>query len=232
MIVSVQPHAPDVTVPLGSHRLAPSTTPTRISEEDLDINEGLGQMSLNNSQAPHFHGSTELFAGTAQSPTALYMASNAAFTILANTVPVVMGGLYSPSPITSFQQSYSGAMNRQPYLGGSGFNAFASPGYYNQAYAQNGLDLHGFNVSGFQHNNHPDFGFLNPQSPVSLRDLGAFNQSGGRRQNAIKVPHHSMTRGRQYSNPAAGHHNRVDIHRIRQGIDVRTTVSAAIFSFE
>lgn len=56
-------------------------------------------------------------------------------------------------------------------------------------------------------------GDLNPQRPL----LG-YGRSDGRRQNAARV-----SRSPYYN--AATHHNHVDVNRIREGIDVRTTVS-------
>lgn len=56
----------------------------------------------------------------------------------------------------------------------------------------------------------------NLQSPS--KSVSSYARSEARRQNATRVnrsPHHN----------AAGHHNHVDIQRIREGIDVRTTVS-------
>lgn len=55
----------------------------------------------------------------------------------------------------------------------------------------------------------------NNQSPS--RPMSGYNRPDARRQNATRIsrsPHHN----------AAGHHNHVDIQRIREGIDVRTTV--------
>lgn len=55
----------------------------------------------------------------------------------------------------------------------------------------------------------------NQQSPS--RSVSSYARSEARRQNAARInrsPHHN----------AAGHHNHVDIQRIREGIDVRTTV--------
>lgn len=57
-------------------------------------------------------------------------------------------------------------------------------------------------------------------SPRSLQTYGRFDggRFDSRRQNAMRVnrsPHYN----------AAGHHNHVDVNRIRDGIDVRTTVS-------
>lgn len=56
----------------------------------------------------------------------------------------------------------------------------------------------------------------NNQSPSRM--LSNYGRPEARRQNATRIsrsPHHN----------AAGHHNHVDINRIREGIDVRTTVS-------
>lgn len=55
----------------------------------------------------------------------------------------------------------------------------------------------------------------NNQSPS--RSMSGYGRTDARRQNATRVnrsPHHN----------AASHHNHVDIHRIREGIDVRITV--------
>lgn len=69
--------------------------------------------------------------------------------------------------------------------------------------------------------------YSSPQSPVVLspqqdftspRQLQGFSRPDNRRQNATRV-HRSS-----YYN-VAGHHNHVDVNRIREGTDVRTTVS-------
>lgn len=68
--------------------------------------------------------------------------------------------------------------------------------------------------------------YQTPPSPASTsqtnqspsRPTPGYGRLDARRQNAMRIsrsPHHS----------AAGHHNHVDIQRIRDGIDVRTTVS-------
>jgi len=68
-----------------------------------------------------------------------------------------------------------------------------------------------------------------PATPMALsggeytspRGMNGYGRYDGRRQNAMRVnrsPYH-MT---------AGHHNQVDVNRIRDGIDVRTTVSAVL----
>lgn len=52
---------------------------------------------------------------------------------------------------------------------------------------------------------------------TSPRQMQGLARHDGRRQNAMRVNRSS------YHN-AAGHHNHVDVNRIREGIDVRTTV--------
>jgi hypothetical protein len=59
----------------------------------------------------------------------------------------------------------------------------------------------------------------NNQSPS--RPVSVYSRIDARRQNATRInrsPHHN----------AAGHHNHVDIQRIRDGIDVRTTVRSPV----
>lgn len=54
-------------------------------------------------------------------------------------------------------------------------------------------------------------------SPRSMQGLQAYARPDGRRQNAMRV-----NRSPFYNN--TGHHNHVDVNRIREGIDVRTTI--------
>jgi hypothetical protein len=57
--------------------------------------------------------------------------------------------------------------------------------------------------------------FANPRSAQN------YNRQDGRRQHAMRI-----SRSPYYN--AAGHHNHVDVNRIREGIDVRTTVSSTL----
>jgi hypothetical protein len=59
----------------------------------------------------------------------------------------------------------------------------------------------------------------NNQSPS--RPMPMYGRPDARRQNATRV-------NRSPHSNAAGHHNHVDIHRIREGIDVRTTVCSSV----
>ena len=60
---------------------------------------------------------------------------------------------------------------------------------------------------------------------TSPRSMQHFGRPDSRRQNAMRVSRSP------YQN-AAGHHNHVDVNRIREGIDVRTTVSDFLDSME
>ncbi|KAH8683273.1 RNA recognition motif 2-domain-containing protein [Tricladium varicosporioides] len=71
---------------------------------------------------------------------------------------------------------------------------------------------------GYHHSPHSEIGY-SPVSAGSSRDLVPFRP--GRRQNAVKV--HPGSR-RHQPNPASGQHNHVDIKKIQEGGDVRTTV--------
>lgn len=71
--------------------------------------------------------------------------------------------------------------------------------------------------------------FTPPATPMTMqsdytspRSMQAYARTDGRRQNAMRV-----NRSPFYN--AAGHHNHVDVTRIREGIDVRTTVSVMLF---
>jgi len=68
-----------------------------------------------------------------------------------------------------------------------------------------------------------------PSTPMasdftSPRSIQAYGRGDTRRHNAMRV-----SRSPYYN--AAGHHNHVDVTRIREGIDVRTTVSIIHLSF-
>ena len=218
VVLMLEQHTPDIPHP--SHRLGHMTTPTRRSTEQSSLGDAFGRMSVG--PIPSFPGQPEVFASGVTSSSGLpYVASNTpAFGLPPNQLPFMMGGVYAPGPIT-FPQGYSSGMHHQGHIGDGDFNPFTSTGFShnNLTIVPNGFD-HGFKQLGFQQH-HYGQGFGHPNSLAHQRDENFFNRPSIRRQNAVKVPH----RGRQYPNSAAGHHNHVDVHRIKQGIDVRTTVS-------
>jgi hypothetical protein len=253
VVISLKLHTPDLSQ--STHRLGPMTTPTRRSGEQSDIGDALGRMSLNRNHSPGFPSRVDSLPAPVAGPSILpCMASNAGtfgasfglqtpFTGL----PIMMGSIYGPAPI-AFSHGYPSGMH-QSYISGNDFNPTTPGGgdfgHNNATVVRNGFDpAHGnlvvapsgfnqqrhhqlgFHHQSFQHQNlSHGFGYSNSQSSGHQRDSSYFSRPSGRRQNAVRAPQHSL-RGRQFPNPAAGHHNHVDVHRIRQGIDVRTTVSS------
>ena len=133
-------------------------------------------------------------------------------------MPVMLGGLYSASAAPALQQPLVNTNQLSAAtMQAMGQHMYASPPLYQYP----GLDASSISPVGFQQRG---MGLsYSPTTPVHTRDVNYFNRSasGGRRQNAIKVPPHA----RRHTNPAAGQHNHVDISRIQGGMDVRTTVS-------
>jgi hypothetical protein len=132
-------------------------------------------------------------------------------------MPVMFSGVYTAPTLpqqhlmtpTHLSATAMQAMNQHLY---------ASP----PMYPYPGLDSSNISPVAFQQQS-MGMGF-SPATPNNTRELSPFSRSGsgGRRQNAIKVPPHAR---RHHPNPAAGQHNHVDISRIQEGMDVRTTVS-------
>jgi hypothetical protein len=69
----------------------------------------------------------------------------------------------------------------------------------------------------------PSPALTSPHSSSPSRAASGYISSDGRRQNAARVA--------RANHGAGSHHNHVDTARIREGIDVRTTVSADIACF-
>ena len=250
--VSLELHTPDLSQ--SSQRLGAMNTPTRRSGEQPDVTDGLGRMSLAHSQTTEIQSRTGAFPTAVAAPLGQpYAASNAsAFglqTPITNGLPVMMGGIYGPAHI-AYPHGCSTVIHH-PYMGASNFNLPnpLTPGEFGHnnprvveagfargqtpSVAQGVIDPQDFQQLSFhqpspQHNYGNNIGYPNYRSTSNYRngdnyrDGSYFNRPSGRRQNTERAPHH---RGRQYPNSAAGHHNHVDIGRIRQGIDVRTTVS-------
>lgn len=214
VVVSVCLHTPD-TNGIVSHRLTPSATPTRRSGDSSNISDALGRVSVNEVQTPRYSGS----AMRAQVPPPMtFMPSSAPFSLPGGGVPVMMNGLYNPTPMAPpLPQPFMG-IYRQPQVGGNGHAPF-SPYQMQGEYSLTGFNRVGFQPQNFRH----DFSYYSPGPTGSSPGGGlSFGRPGGRRQNAVKV---TQFRGRNHSNPSTGHHNHVEIERIRAGSDVRTTAS-------
>jgi hypothetical protein len=128
-----------------------------------------------------------------------------------------MGNFYTPNPVNTFPLGYLPAI--YPHLGAAGNAGHA---FGSTPFGQTGYDHHVFGQAGPLQNHYgSESGYYGPGcSPA--RHSPQYDRHNGRRQNAVKVQQHH--RGRS-SNPASAHHNHVEINRIQQGTDVRTTVS-------
>lgn len=76
----------------------------------------------------------------------------------------------------------------------------------------------GYPVNGTLYQTPPSPALTSHNYNSPSRAVSSYARSEARRQHAARInrsPHHNV----------AGHHNHVDVHRIRGGIDVRTTVS-------
>ncbi|KAM3073807.1 hypothetical protein ACMFMG_008430 [Clarireedia jacksonii] len=228
VVVKVEPHQPDLEkiAQKENHRQnpVPVSTPTRRPADTSELSDALGQLSIhNNVHTPRFPANNPLFNTGSPNPTGIpYLAANP-FGLQPTSVPYVLNSLYSASPITPFQPAFPGSLQRQPQIADSGYDAFVSPGFSPQAFSAGAFAQPGLNrLSTTPQCYNQGFGYL-PQTPANSRDIAQFNRGSNRRQNAVRTPQGQM-RGRQNSNQATGHHNHVDINRIEQGIDVRTTV--------
>ena len=171
-----------------------ATTPTRGATDQSNIGDIFGQMSMNNAHGSVMGGNGAVF-GDVSSPRGMTYIGPPQ-----TPMPVVMG--YS-SAGQQFQQYYSPItpMHQQQGDGGSLVNYNSSP------YVHYGLSQHGMSSTQFARS------LFSPGSTSEFTPQSSY----GRRSFMSPSP------TRRFGN-GAGHHNHVDINRIQQGIDVRTTV--------
>ena len=184
-------------------------------------------VSVNRSQAfgaqssrihtPNSIGRSNAYMPPAMGSSLAYLPANSF--AMPQGLPVVVGGLYSPSPVNSLRQPLATPTQySEPVMPTMGQHLYASPPMYQYP----GRDPSSGSPVAYQHQC-MGMGY-SPATPVNnTRVLESFDHSGsgGRRQNAIKVPPHAH---RHHLN-AAGQHNHVDIARIQEGMDIKTTVS-------
>jgi hypothetical protein len=222
--VSVDLHRPDLVELIQSQRVCSPATPTRHSGEQLDLNDALGNMSLNTpSRSPGSTGSTSV----STCPNTSSMPRIASGFPMTNTLPFLVGGIgsvYVPSVVNSFRQAYAPGVHSQTNLdqGESHFHSFTAHAYPQGSFPQQGF---GSSTDPRQSQFSNEFGYYNQGLQVQARDREHYGRPTGRRP---FIPRAQHSRGRQHPNTANSHHNHVDIAKIRQGIDVRTTVSTMI----
>lgn len=224
-------HTPDVAKNRGTSRnnLAQAITPTRRSAPQTDISDVLGHMSLQAPQTPGFPNNAAMFNSGSPNPQGIqYMTTNHYGMVPSATVPYVvggMGGMYTGQPL-AFQTGFPAALaTNRPSQVMEPYESFAaqaySPHMYASHFAQQGVQRYPSSPQAYSNN----FGYMSPQTPNS-RDV---TRSGNRRQLPVARTPQGQLRGRGTSNPAASHHNHVDINKINAGLDVRTTVSVQSF---
>lgn len=223
VVLSVESHTPDLNHQTA--RLEDLATPTRRPGEQSTLGDAFSRISLD--PILGFSGQPEAFA--APLPTSSGLAPMppyaAPYGVAPTPLPFLMGGMYAAAPVP-LPQAYSPGMHQSAYVGGNDFNHFA-PGNFNNSLpsVHHGYEQDYNNQIGF-HNQSYGHGYGNQNA---LIHGSHFSRPSGRRQNAVKVHNHRDRHHHHSSN--GGHHNHVDIHRIKQGIDVRTTVSLSAFLF-
>ncbi|KAF5879639.1 putative rna recognition domain-containing protein 2 protein [Botrytis fragariae] len=226
ILVKCEMHTPDVAKNRGTSRnnLAQAITPTRRSAPQADISDVLGHMSLQAPQTPGFPNNAAMFNSGSPNPQGIqYMTTNHYGMLPSTTVPYVMsgmGGMYTGQPL-AFQTGFPAALaTNRPSQVMEPYESFApqaySPHMYASHLAQQGVQRYPTSPQAYSNN----FGYMSPQTPNS-REVA---RSGNRRQLPVARTPQGQLRGRGTSNPAASHHNHVDINKINAGLDVRTTV--------
>lgn len=224
--VSIDLFRPDLAEQIISQQMYPPVTPTRCPGDHADFSSAFGNMSLDGfGLSPGGAGATT--AGVlANAPGMSYMAASPNYPMTSN-LPFVVGGhgsVYMPRVVSPLQQTYTPGIGPPINMGPSEpvFHSFGEHSYQQGGFAQRGFDSN----AGFQqsHSGSP-LGHYSPRFHEQTREVGNYNRSGGRRPYAPRV---QQARTRQQSGPTNSHHNHVDIAKIRQGIDVRTTVSQSI----
>ncbi|KAF4629910.1 hypothetical protein G7Y89_g8229 [Cudoniella acicularis] len=222
VFIRLRPHHPDRHI--VPQQKGPATTPTRRTGDLSSLTDALGGMSLNNTTPVSLHENI-VYSPTAITPNGItnlaYIPANGTFPMPQGSVPVVLGGVYPQTPVgATIHQPIMTAMQPPAQLNGNAIHTISHPLYGQTVYPFTGIEQASLSPLGFQqHSPRTDYGY-SPASAGSSRDMVPYRPSG-RRQNAVKV--HPGPR-RNHSNPAAGQHNHVDIKKIQEGSDVRTTV--------
>jgi hypothetical protein len=207
--VSIDLFRPDLAEQIISQQMYSPVTPTRRPGDQTGLTSAFGNISLGD------------FAGR-PAPSPSYMASPTLPNFpMSNPLSFAVGGpgsVYLPPGVNSLPQGYVPGV-RPPVNPGQGEPIFHSFGLPSRGFSDRSFESN----AGFQQ---PISGspasYYTPKYHEQTREVDRYNRSGGRRPYVPRVQHN---RTRQHSSPANSHHNHVDIAKIRQGIDVRTTVS-------
>lgn len=228
--VSVELFQPDLAEETYPQQNNHPDTPTRYQGEHINLNNAFGNISLDN-VTPSPVGTGIPYAGIATASRPPYMTTSSSYPML-NALPYVVGNpnnMYMPAVANSFQQAYPPGINAQANVGLGEAPHYSFRG---RSYTQGSVPQRGFNPNAefeqSQFSNGYDYynqGNYNQGLHGHTRETGQYGRPSGRRQYTPRAQNSGM-RSRQHSSPANTHHNHVDISKIKQGIDVRTTVSA------
>lgn len=220
--VSVDLFRPDIAEQIIFEQTEAPVTPTKCHGDQADINDAFSNISLGNvGISPGAVGFTPgILANRAGVP---YAPSNYHAPTLLSFAPGNLPGMYMAPVISPIQQAYTPAITT-PVTPGQAKTPFHSLG----AYSQGAFPLHSFESSLRFHQSQcaSPLGQYNPKFLEQVDETGDYSRTGSRRPYLPRAQH---LRSRLRSSPANSH-NHVDIAKIRQGIDVRTTVG--LLSFE
>jgi hypothetical protein len=224
--VSVDLFRPDLAERILSQQIYSPTTPTRYPGDDTDLHNGFGNMSLRNfTLSPDSPGNNH----TGMSPNAPgmpYLPTPSRYPLPGGHT-LALGGagtMYMPPVINSFHHGYTPRIELPGYagLGESAVHSFKSHPSPQSGLPRQGVD----SIAGFQNPNMvEEFDYYNQSLRDQAHEFSYCSRPTGRRPFVPRVGH---VRSRQHTSPANSHHNHVDIAKIRQGIDVRTTVNIII----
>jgi hypothetical protein len=222
--VSIDLFRPDLAEQIISQQMYAPVTPTRRPGDHADFSNAFGNMSLDSfALSPGGAGTTP--AGILANASGVsYMATPSNYP-MTSTLPFTVGGLgsvYMPRVVSPLQQTYHPGFGSPVNMGQSGsvFHSFGG-----HSYPQGGFPQRSFDSSARFQQSHlgSPLGYYSPRLHEPAHDVGNYNRTGSRHP---YTPRAQQARTRQQSGPTNSHHNHVDIAKIRQGIDVRTTVSA------
>ena len=223
--LSIDLFRPDLAERIIFQQIYNPTTPTRYPEENTDLHNAFGNMSLGNfTHSPESSGKNH--AGTSPSASNLPYVPNPPRYPLPSGHSFILGGvdsLYMSPTINSFHHGYAPSIEGQLSLGKPVVHTLKG----HNTSPQDGFRPRGFeSVTGFQHSNmNNEIKHYDQRLHHQTLELSHYSLPAGRRQ---FVPRGTHIRSRQHTSPANSHHNHVDIAKIRQGIDVRTTVSIVV----
>ena len=227
VILSIDLFRPDLAERIISQQIYNPITPTLYPGEDMALHNTFGNISLGNfTLSPN--SPSNYHAGISPNASGIPYAPISSRYPLPNGHSFVLGGmgsLYMPPDINSFHHGYAPRIEGHPGLGESIVHSFRGHSSSQGSFRQRGFE----SVTGFEYSNmNNEFDYYDQRLHDENFELSHYSHTTDRRP---FVPRGVHIRSRQHTSPANSHHNHVDIAKIRQGIDVRTTVSTLVIMY-